>query len=102
MKKVTPPFLDDSREQNYHSGETISLFLFVAVSLLRNLVDDLFTFDLVSRCSSQVPVGAQVTKDRSTNDVERFLSLIQFENRGNWLNSGWLAHYYRIMGFESS
>jgi len=26
-------------------------------------------------------VGAQVLKNRSTDDVERFLSLIRFENR---------------------
>jgi hypothetical protein len=27
-------------------------------------------------------VGAQVFENRSTNDVERFLSLIRFEQRG--------------------
>jgi hypothetical protein len=29
----------------------------------------------------RIPVGAQVFKNRSTDDVERFLSLIRFENR---------------------
>ncbi len=29
----------------------------------------------------RIPVGAQVLKNRPTNDVERFLSLIRFENR---------------------
>ena len=27
-------------------------------------------------------MGAQVLRNRSTDDVERFLSLIRFENRG--------------------
>jgi hypothetical protein len=27
-------------------------------------------------------VGAQIIEDRSTDDVERFLSSIRFENRG--------------------
>jgi hypothetical protein len=34
------------------------------------------------RSSSKLRVGAQIFKDRSTVDVERFLSLIRFENRG--------------------
>ena len=29
----------------------------------------------------RISVGAQVLKNRSTDDVERFLSLIRFENR---------------------
>ena len=29
----------------------------------------------------RIPVGAQLLKNRSTDDVERFLSLIRFENR---------------------
>ena len=32
-------------------------------------------------CSSQVPVGAHNQENRSTDDVEWFLSSIQFENR---------------------
>ena len=49
---------------------------------LQNLVEDLFTFNNVSRCSSQVSLGAQVFKDRSTDDVERFLSKLRFDSNG--------------------
>jgi hypothetical protein len=34
-----------------------------------------------SRSSTHISVGAQVLKNRSTDDVERFLSLIRFEHR---------------------
>jgi len=34
--------------------------------------------------SEQVPVGAQTLKDRSTNEVERFLSSIRFESKGKF------------------
>ena len=34
----------------------------------------------------RVAVGAQVLKNRSTDDVERFLSLIRFENREYFKN----------------
>ena len=32
--------------------------------------------------SEQVPVGAQILRNRSTDDVERFLSSIRFESKG--------------------
>jgi len=34
------------------------------------------------RSSEQLTVGAHDLKDRSTDDVERFLTSIRFENRG--------------------
>lgn len=36
---------------------------------------------LNSRSSSQIPVGAQAHKNRPTEEVERFLLSIRFENR---------------------
>ena len=39
------------------------------------------TFGSKPGCSSQVHVGAQPIENRSTVDVERFLSLIRFEKR---------------------
>ena len=30
----------------------------------------------------RVPVGAQILENRSADDMERFLSLIRFENKG--------------------
>ena len=34
------------------------------------------------------PLGAQDAENRSTHDVERFLSLIRFEKREKWRNKG--------------
>ena len=44
-------------------------------------VEELFNLDSLSWCSSQVHVGAHSYKNRSTDDVERFMSSIRFENR---------------------
>ena len=40
------------------------------------------TYFLLEWCSSQVPVGAQNFESRSTEDVERLLSMLRFENKG--------------------
>jgi hypothetical protein len=53
----------------------------ITLQILQRLVEDLSTFDSRPRCSSQVPVGASESENRSTVDVERFLLSIQFENR---------------------
>ena len=37
---------------------------------------------LKAKTGVRIPLGAQVLRNRSTDDVERFLSLIRFENRG--------------------
>ena len=41
------------------------------------------TYFLLEWCSSQVPVGAQFIENRSNDDVERFFSLLRFDNREN-------------------
>ncbi len=41
------------------------------------------TYFLLEWCSSQVPVGTQFIENRSNDDVERFFSLLRFDNREN-------------------
>jgi hypothetical protein len=38
----------------------------------------------------RIPLGAQVQKNRSTDNVERFLSLIRFENKEKLKELGWI------------
>jgi hypothetical protein len=49
-----------------------------------------------SRSSSQLRLGAQVSKNRSTDDVERFLSLIRFKHREKLAELG-LDSYFSIV-----
>jgi hypothetical protein len=63
-------------------GKIIDCELHAPFAFLRYLVEELYTLGSESHSSSQLRLGAQIFKDRSTVDVERFLSLIRFENRG--------------------
>jgi hypothetical protein len=47
-------------------------------------------------------VGAQLLKNRSTIDVERFLSLIRFENREKMDEIGLYSLLKEEFGFESA
>jgi len=38
----------------------------------------------------RIPLGAQAQKNRSTDNVERFLSLIRFENKEKLKELGWI------------
>jgi len=62
-------------------GKIIDFQLNTPFAYLQDLVKELSTFDSRPGCSTQVSVGAQVLKNRSTSSVERFLSSIRFENR---------------------
>jgi hypothetical protein len=69
-------------------GRIIDCQLNAPFAYLQRVVEDLSNLDSESRCSTRVLVGALSYKNRSTDDVGRFLSSIRFESKGKLAEFG--------------
>jgi hypothetical protein len=68
-------------------GKIIDYELNTPFAYLQDLVDLQLKLTKCSRGSDQIRVGAHTHKNRSSDEVERFVSLIRFQTRGKFTES---------------